>query len=732
MTVKSTAARPYDCDEVCGMPDTSPRPDGPPTSSDPGRERTVLVRTWAYRLVSVCYTGRSQRELEPQLLGLFDAVCAAVRAEPPEPGPAREAGGRLVTLGCVGEDALSATIEVLGRGLLSQREFQPVERFANRIVRGLGAIAAGFAEASRKTVFEQQETMNLALLKAVRDAKWHLRQSEARFDKVAMSSTSGIIITDLRGLMVRANAAFSEMLGYSATELTGITLFDIVPDDYARVLREDYQQLLTGAKERVKQSQRLRCKNGDIARVSLTASLLRGADDQPGHFVTVVEDGTELSLLRNELSRQSLHDALTGLPNRQLFSTQVDGALRRADPEFGVTLLHLGLDAFAVLRAGLGRHVGEYLLIEAKRRLVAVFAGEKATIARLDGDEFGILLENSASTPNVAATVARINAELAKPVPGEGRDAAMSASVGVVHRPAGQWDAAELLRVAELALRRAAAAGPAQWALFDPDEDASTRQDCALAVAMPSALARGDIGAVYRPLADLGTGRLVGLEALLRWQPAGRPVLAHQRCAALAERTGLTQALGEWLLQRACQDTNWWSQRHGAALSVAVPLTVFQSSDVDLVSRVVSVLNNTDLPPDRLTLWLPAPTVATPEIADNFRVLAELGIRAGLHDFGASAEELALVEDLPVRSVRIANRLVRRQARADADTSFVRALAAVGPLVRRAGASVVVDGVHTPAQADWWRSAGADTGLGDLFGPAGPPEDVIGRAGADG
>jgi diguanylate cyclase (GGDEF)-like protein/PAS domain S-box-containing protein len=694
------------------IPDPDHLPDATPTPPEETRGRSLLARKWAYLLLSTVFQPLPQSEFERELLALLDGVCDDVYGEPFDTTRSHAAGVRLVELGCTVDEVLPRTVDTLGRGLLAQQEFRP-ERYAERIVLAVGALASGFAEANRRNTFEQQESIKLSLLKAVRDAKWTVKESEARFDEVTMSVASGILIADLDGRLTRVNAAIAEILGYSSAELTGINLFDIVHPDYAPALREDYRDLLDGNRDRIRQSQRLLCKDGEVASISLTATLLRDGDDRPGEFVTVIEDGTELFLLQNELSRQALHDVLTGLPNRQFFGSHVERALRRADREHGITLCHLDLDAFAVICNGLGHRVGEHVLTEVGRRLTAAMSGENAMVARFESDEFAILVENTATTPAVARMVAHINDKLAEPINANGHRVAVSASIGVVHRPSPNFGSAEVLRAADTTLRRAMAAGRGQWKLFAAEQDERDRRTDTLAAAMPGAWADGRLGVGYRPMASLASGAVAGVEALLRWDHPDLGTLPHDRCVELAELTGLSLPLGEWLLRTMCSRARWWQQRLGDDLPLAVALTAHQSTDAELVSRIVGVLDDTRVPPTRLTVWLPVHALS--DIADNVRALAELGVQTGLSDFGAAVGDLALLADLQVRSTRLARRLVTRQAEAEAGSPLTSALAAIGPLVHRAGATVVVDGIDTREQADWWRSAGADLAIGDLF-----------------
>lgn len=702
------------------MPNPSRQPGVPPSLPDHDRGRTVLARKWAYLLSSAVFVPLSRDELDTELREQLDVLCDAVHGDPVAAAPVEALGGRLVALGNVGEQGLRRTLEVLGKGLLTLPEFQPVDRFAERISVALGTLACGFVSANQRAVLDQQESMQRSLLKAIQDAKWSLRVSEARFDQVATSSASGIMIIGLDGRLVRANAAIGEILGYSSSQLTGVGLYDLVHPDSLPTLRYGMRSLLDGTRERIRQSQRLLRKDGDVARITLTASLLRSVDDRTSQVVAVVEDGTEMMLLQSELHRQSLHDPLTGLPNRQFFTTRLESAMRRADPAYGVTLFQLDLDGFAMVCGGLGRAAGEQLLVHVGQRLNAVMAAQNAMVARFEGDEFGILVENSPTTPDIADIVAEINAELAKPTYVDGHGLALSASIGVVHRPDRDLDPAEPLRAADLTLRRAKAGRRGQWELYHHDQRAADRHSQALAVTMPGAWEQNEISVRYQPVAHLADGRTAGVAATLRWDHPGSEPLHHDRCAELAEQTGLILPLGEWLLRVSSAQAFWWHKGNTGDLPLSLALTAHQSTDADLVSRVVRVLDDTGLPPARLTLAMPIAALRVAEAVDNLTVLSDMGVHLALDDFGLSPDDLSVAENLPVAGVRVARRLTDRLSGVGS-----KVIATLVAAVHEAGATVTVDGIDTPTQADWWREAGADTATGRFFGPAGPPGDVV-------
>ncbi|GAA4430785.1 EAL domain-containing protein [Actinokineospora soli] len=691
------------------QPDATPNPR--PAGPDGARARELLARKWAYLLSGVAVIPLGVEELGRELLDALEALCAALTGEPFDAAAVERVGERIVALGYVGEDGLRRTAGVVGGGLLGLPEFQPVEAHAGRVALAIGALATGFLAANRRLVFEQQERMQLSLLKAVRDAKWNLAESEARFDEVVTSSASGVVIVGLDGRVVRANAALAEILGRTPAELAEANLFDLVHPDTVGMLREGMAAVAVGGQDRVRQSHRLLRADGDVARISLTASLLRDPDGAPSQFVVVVEDGTELVLLQGELHRQALHDVLTGLPNRQFFGSHLEGALRRADLVRGVTLLHLDLDAFGMVCDSLGRRAADRLLVHVAQRLRAVVAREKAMVARFDGDGFGILVENSATTPNVAELAASVNRALAEPVWVDGHGLALSASIGAVHRVARDQDPDELLRAADRALRRARTGGRGQRELVDPGQDAADRWAETLAVGMPGAWEQGEITPGYRPVVDLADAVVAGGEALLRWAHPRHPV-PHEMCVELAERTGLALPLGEWLLGTVAAQVRWWRQRGIVSAPMTLALTPHQSADADLVVPVVRALDATGLPAAGLSIAVPVRAVAEPEAADNLGVLAEMGVRTALSDFAFGVDDLDAARGLAEDHVRVPRRLVDLRATEDAPhvASLVAALAGDGVVV-------AVDGVATEEQEAWWRAAGADLATGPRFGP---------------
>ncbi|HKS49609.1 MAG TPA: EAL domain-containing protein [Amycolatopsis sp.] len=700
---------------------TAPAGDGSPplsgaliSAAEAERGRFLLARKWAYVISTTAYLPLTHAEIEQHLLHLVNRLFDAMLSDPFEPAPAARVGARLVEMQCVGRDSIRRSVEVLGKSLLDQPEFAGLDRLAERVVVVLGAMMAGYSETLRQVTQRRQEGLNQSLHQ-VSETTWRTGLiGQARFDEVFASSPNGIALVDLDGAFLRVNEPLTGMFGRSAAELADLTVFDVVDQQSAGLLREAYEDVVAGNSARFRQTCRLAHGSDDEDWVSVTASLIRDSDGHADHFVLVVEADSEVSLLQRRLTHQALHDALTGLPNRQFFRTRLESALRQVGPKTGITLYHLDLDGFSLTSNGLGHEIGDLLLKTVADRLKAAVADQDAIVARLGSDEFGIVVTNTPATPDVMSMVERFQNALSEPVYVDGEHGlAASVSVGVVHRPAPGTKATELLRAADITVRRAKCGGRGQWQLFDPPQDVRDKETFRLAASMPGAWENGEIGVVYRPVVRLADDRQVGVEAALSWNHPGHGRLPHEKCVALAERTGLMVPLGKWLLSSAGEHV-----RSGAGdLRLSVKLTAGQAADPDLVGAVRGMLDQAAFRPDRLELLFPTRTLdgERGDTMDNIMVLADIGVATTAYGFGA-AGDVAFLEGLPLRAIRIAPELVaRRAARQGADHVIDRVLRSMVEICHRSDVQVSVDGVDTPEQAGFWREIGADVALGKAF-----------------
>ncbi|GAA0258623.1 diguanylate cyclase [Saccharothrix mutabilis subsp. mutabilis] len=665
--------------------------------------RRELAREWLRAVYPTAYVPLSPAEIEEFLLGLVDVIADAVQADPFTVDPVAVVGERLVKAHFNGPDTLQRTVEVLGRTLLFTPELEDVPQLPEKVVAILGSLSTSFAIAMRLDAFDQQEEIKRALMAAKTRAERVARVSESRFREVFSTAAFGIAITDLRGVCVQANDALGEMLGVPHEELPGRRLVEVFHPDDREALAGGYRAVGAGRVDRFREQRRLLGGDGDPVWVHLAVSLLRDADGAPAYHVTMAEDVTELHLLQKNLDHQLLHDRLTGLSNRQHFVTRLEAMHRSAAG--GITLYHLDLDAFNVVNNGMGHAKGDELLREVARRLKTVFSDERAVVARIDGDEFAVVVANRPDTPKVPQMVERITAALAAPM---SCGAALSTGIGVVDRPAQGWPAEELLRAANATLRRAKAKGKGQWQTYDRPQDTTSRSWLALAARMPGALRDSELEVEFRPVLDLASRTPLGRLARFRWDD-----LDHRDCVKMAETNGLSLKLGQWALREAAEAAALWS-----AGTLHFELSPMQSRDEDLVATVKRVLDETGLPGANLRLYLDTRAMLD-EDGDNAEVLREMGIALALSGFNGGQAELSLLGELPVDALVLAPSVVDRLA-GEEESLPHRAIGQMIETIRAAGYAVCVPDVPTPHLADWWAAKGADAAFGPFTGPPSP------------
>ncbi|GAA3652411.1 diguanylate cyclase [Lentzea roselyniae] len=613
-----------------------------------------------------------------------------------DPAIASLVGTRLVEMHCVGTQSLRKSVEVLARFVAQEGADAKTAALV------VGAVSTAYTGAIQELVLEQQESVSQALLRANRAVQLDLQASEERFEDIFAHSSTGIAMVSLGGELERANEALCNIL--RREDVAGMTLTDLIAPVDLPLVSSALESLKHGRMRRVEERPRLIDRDGEHFRVLLAATVQKDAEDKPKHFVVMIDDDSQLTLLGGRLQYQSLHDALTGLPNRQYLTTRLESLLH-SDIEHGVTLYHLDLDAFAVITDGLGRETGDKVLKLVAERLSAVFASEKAMVARLEGDEFAVLVENGPNTPDVDSTIRTIEHELAEPVYFGEHGVAVSASIGVLPRLHPGDHPAEVLRASDMTLRRAKRSGRRQWGLHDATQDKREQEEFALAAVMPGAWESGEIDVVFNPVMRLDGVARVCVEAELNWRHRDAGLITHEKCVSMAEHTGLMLPLGEWMLRRAAEVACRYDEM------LAVCLTESLANNPDLVRDVRRVLADTGLPAGRLLLGFPMHVLASEdsEAADNVDLLSDMGVHIEARDFRGSTAEIELVRSLGVRAVRIEGRSQKP------DDLVSHVLSDLVGFVHEAGGLVVIDSIEDAEQRDWWGEIGADAGLGPVF-----------------
>nr|WP_262413282.1 GGDEF and EAL domain-containing protein [Streptomyces acidipaludis] len=520
-------------------------------------------------------------------------------------------------------------------------------------------------------------------------------------------------LVGLDGLVLAANRALGTLLGTPPERATGTdaaVLLGLAGDAHTGAA---FHAVLSGRRARLRCTRGLTRTDGSGFRAEIT--LVR-TESRP--LLLTVEDVGERDALREQLRHLRMHDAVTRLPNRALFLERLAEAVERAG-ERGtgrIGLCYLDLDGFKAVNDTLGHRVGDELLAAVAHRLQGCARDGGHLAARLGGDEFALLLRDSTGTGQATGLAEAVLTALQQPFDVGGHRLAVSASIGVVEREAAGSTATQLMQAADTTLYWAKADGKARWTLFDPErnEHRMTRQ--ALARTLRQAVERGEFVLDYQPLVALDTGRLRGVEALVRWEHPHFGRLAPNRFIGLAEEDGSIVPLGRWVLAESCRQARAWQQAHpDRPLVVSVNVAVRQVWDSDLVADVAAILRRTGLPPRLLQLELTESAVmgSAGRPLQALHALHEMGVRIAIDDFGTGYSNLAYMSRLPVSALKLDGSFVQGFRSAEhpnpADETIVEALV---QLAHRLGLTVTAECVESAEQAERLRRIGCDTGQG--------------------
>ncbi len=441
-----------------------------------------------------------------------------------------------------------------------------------------------------------------------------------------------------------------------------------------------------------------------------------------GRAVAMVREKTA------ELSHLALHDGLTGLPNRALVLDRAAQMLARTARQPGMTAgaLFVDVDGFKHVNDNLGHAAGDVLLKVVSERLLKTVR-DQDTVGRLGGDEFVVLVEAAADEAAADALADRVIEAVREPVELEAGGAAVTvtASIGVA---VGQYATPDaLLRDADLALYAAKAAGRDRYSLFDASmqDDAQGRR--ALEVDLAAALPGEQLYLLYQPIFSLASGRIEGVEALLRWRHPVRGIVGPDEFIPLAEESGLIVPIGRWVLERACRQAAAWA-RAGCRLGVSVNVSAFQLGRQDFVEDVRRVLASTGLDPAALMLEITETTVMRDVAAAcmDLQQMKQLGVLVAIDDFGTGYASLSHLQRLPADILKVDRSFVAALDEGEQSAELLRAVVGVG---RSLAMTVVAEGIETPEQLDAVAGIGCELGQGFHLGRPAPVEVLDGLLG---
>ncbi|WP_234327191.1 putative bifunctional diguanylate cyclase/phosphodiesterase [Streptomyces sp. NRRL WC-3742] len=577
-----------------------------------------------------------------------------------------------------------------------------------------------------------------------------LRASESRFRTAFCNAGIGMALIGPDDRIIEVNPALATLIGRGVTDLVGTHLHEIIdPEGLPNRL---FSELVHGGRERFRVEKQLRHRAGHAVWSKVTVSLIRDGAGEPLYTLALVEDITEQRRLGDRLEYQALHDPLTRLPNRTFFFERLDAACLTvegpspAEPDGRrVGVCYLDLDGFAAINETLGHHIGDQLLIAVATRLQHGLTDSHPhpgshLVARMGGDEFAVLVTDSAGSEQLTGLAARILEALERPFDVAGHRLVITASVGVVERSVHETTPTDLVKDADATLYWSKADGRARWTLYDPDRGAHQLTRQRLATALRPALERGEFTIEYQPLVGLADGTVHGAEALVRWRHPRYGTLSPDRFIPLAEESGAIVPLGKWVLEESCrQARQWLTEFPDTETFVSVNLAARQIWDSDVVADVARALETTGLPARLLQLEITESALLGPggRPSQALQALADMGVRIAIDDFGTGYSNLAYLSRLPVHVLKLDGTFIKGfrdpspaplpdpprhgARRSDADEQIVGAMV---QLAHTLGLTVTAEGIESAAQAERLRLTGCDTAQGWYFARPGEAERV--------
>jgi diguanylate cyclase (GGDEF)-like protein/PAS domain S-box-containing protein len=554
-------------------------------------------------------------------------------------------------------------------------------------------------------------------------ARKRLERERRQAEAVFASAQEGVLITDREGTILSANPAFCMLMGYEADDVIGRN-----PRLFKSERHDDsfYREMFDEARRSGRWQGEIwnRREDGAVIPVWFSLTSVRDVAGNVSGYVATYNDISHIKRSESQLEFLAYHDPLTRLPNRTLLLSRLQSAIARAQHDaLRGAVLCLGLDRFKTINDAYGHRVGDSVL-----QVVAQRCRERLRdtdmLARLSGDEFVVLLEGLPLADHAALVARGLIEALSQPIQVEGvGEIFLGCSVGISLFPDDDTNADRVLRYAGSALIQAKKSDPGGVRLYTEQLMAAATERMTMDAALRRAIERQEFVLHYQPLVETDNRRLIGVEALVRWQRPEDGLVPPGHFIPLAEETGLIVPLGAWVLEQACrQFTSWLDQRCDIDI-LAVNLSSVQFRHPDLVKTVAETLRRTAMPPDRLELEITESAMMdVVETEAKLKALKELGVRLSIDDFGTGFSSLAYLKRFPIDKLKVDQSFVRDIPAQRADMEIV---AAVISLAKNLRLDVLAEGVETETQLETLRRLDCEFAQGYLFSRPLPPEEIF-------
>ncbi len=543
-----------------------------------------------------------------------------------------------------------------------------------------------------------------------------LKESESRFHSAFTHAAIGMALVSTEGRFIQANKAFCDMLGRNSTELLSATLADLVNAEDVSALQSPVEKLKKGELASVHTEIRGLHRDGSDVWMSLNISLARDWQFRTHNLIVQAQDVSARRRAEAELYHNAYHDSLTQLSNRVHFDEQLNRAIARVQrhPEQRFAVMYLDFDRFKMVNDSLGHKAGDELLVNVARRLKAMLR-ETDVLARLGGDEFAILAEDLGRQRDAVDLAERIHKELTRPVMLGTMEVSITASIGITFSTNNYQSSDQIIRDADIAMYKAKSKGKAQYAIFDSSLHAHVSAQLQLETELRKALGSGEISLDYQPICTLKDRRLMGFEALARWNHPERGLLEPSMFIPVAEETGLIVPLGNWVLSEACrQMREWRTIRDSSELTMSVNVSSLQLTHPDFVSHVARSIQAAEMRPEQLTLEVTESVLmdGIENAISTLMSLRQMGVQLSIDDFGTGYSSLSYLATLPIDALKVDRSFIEKMSRDGEGSEIVKAIFKLGQALNK---KVYAEGIETGAQLELLQELGCEFGQGFLL-----------------
>ena len=554
-----------------------------------------------------------------------------------------------------------------------------------------------------------------------RELEERLRLSASVFHQAA----EAIFIMDRDFRIISINPGFTQITGYTETETVGIQLAEARPN-YPEV-HAMYVQIVSALEQKGEWQGEFTeyRKNGESFPQWLHITNVRNDNNDITHYIGIFNDLTSRREAEERLRYLSNYDKLTGFANRNLFRDRLHTAISQArDRNTQVALLYIDLDRFRQINDTLGHEVGDELLKKAGKRISSVNANVD-TISRIGGDEFTVIMDDYQDRAVLEHYCERIIAELRRPFRINEHELLLGASIGISVFPENGRELQVLLNHADIAMHQAKRLGGNTTKFYTSDLRVASIEQLNLENSLRKAIFRDEFVVHYQPKLHLATNRIVGVEALVRWNHPTLGLLYPSEFIPLSEETGLVSAIGELVMDKACRQAQMWKEAGLGNIHTAVNIPAQQVRKGNLVQLVKRVLDNTGLDAHLLDLELTESCLMDDgdDVLEMMRELRAMGVRISLDDFGTGYSSLSYLKRFPIDTLKIDQAFVRDIGNNPDDEAIARAIIAMAHTM---GMDVVAEGVETQAQMDFMVNEGCDYIQGYLLSRPVPDEELSG------